>query len=431
MNTIPEETMYHDSIPPQTYTIDIDGPGTIVNIFSDNDIEALPHNETSKLSRIIDVNEPVNVEEPINSREMENVENTENTENTEEVGNHGEVVYMETNSIVLFAIRLRKYYVFPIVSCIFMGLQWAFFLWGLYNVTNPDLNAYAGKDVYNRISPPLETFYFMTVNYWPSCTDARTNTWRIVSSQFAHSGFGHILSNTIVGIFFGSWLEIFHPWCGIFIFATFQLAVIFGALAFSYVYPYRGLIGSSGGVYGLIGASAAHLILDMDYIPVVAQNCCINTYLVSYFAVGAYIILALIQDVISYFIAYKGNIAYSAHIAGWIIGFFLGCVFALFKSPRELKRMPKWKLIIASIGTLGFIGQTIFLSYHYWYYWPPVPNGTAPQHYSCCAELLDRVENDHSLTMEMAREQYSCQGDKYGIIKNINEKGNALSFLAW
>lgn len=335
------------------------------------------------------------------------------------------------NTFIGFVNTVRKYYVFPVVSCILHGLQWSFFLWGLHNVTNPEMNAYAGKDIYNRLSPPVETFFFMTVNYWPLCTDARSNTWRVISYQFAHSGYGHILSNTVIGIIFSSWLEIFHPWCGIFVFTVYQLSVIFGALAFSYIYPYRGMIGSSGGVYGILGACAAHLILDMEYIPDVARKLCRNTYLFSYGGVGLFVFLTLIQDVVSYFIAYKGNIAYSAHIAGWIIGLFLGCTFALIRPIDSLRKMPRWKLIVASIGAAGFVGQTIFLSYHYWHYWPPVPNGTASQHYSCCAEILEKVYSDNTLTIEIARSQYTCQGDKYGIIKKMNDKGDTLSFLAW
>ena len=122
--------------------------------------------------------------------------------------------------------KLREYYVFPVVAVALHATQWGFFLWGLYHVNNSEMAAKAGKNIYGRVSPPLEQYWFLTVNYWPSCTDARSNTWRLVSYQFTHHNFAHILSNTIIGTFFTAAIELTHPFAGIFALTVYQLAVI-------------------------------------------------------------------------------------------------------------------------------------------------------------------------------------------------------------
>ena len=320
--------------------------------------------------------------------------------------------------------EIRKYYVFPIVAVALHALEWAFFLWGLYNVNNSEMGAVAGKSIYNRVSPPLQTYWFMTVNYWPSCTDARSNTWRLVSYQFAHNDFTHIVSNTLIGTFFSAAIEITHPYAGIFVLTVYEIAVIFGALAFSYVEPYRGLIGASSGVYGIIGSIIPHLVFDITYSPWPESRGFVS-YINLMLAFS--IVFIILEDFISYIITYKDNVAYTAHAAGFCVGMFLGCVFSLITPNYGLVnpgKKPAWKYAVAGLGTAFFIGQFIFLIYHYRTNWPPVPLHAKhmPKFKSCCGELLDMISHNSSITMSAARRDYSCPGDKYGIIKNTNQK---------
>jgi membrane associated rhomboid family serine protease len=337
----------------------------------------------------------------------------------------------EPSTFVKYFASIRKYYVFPVVAVALHAAEWGFFLWGLYNVNNSDMGAVAGKSIYDRVSPPLQTYWFMTVNYWPSCTDARTNTWRLVSYQFAHSGFAHIVSNTLIGTFFSAAIEITHPYAGIFVLTVYEIAVIFGALAFSYVSPYRGLVGASSGVYGIIGSIIPHLVFDITYSPWPDSR-----DFVSYInlVLACSVVFILLEDLISYFVAYKENVAYTAHMAGWFVGIFLGCVFSLI-TPNyghiNQAKKPAWKYAVAGLGAAGFIGQFIFLIYHYRTNWPPVPlhGKDMPKFHSCCGELLDIVAHNSSITMEAARNGYSCPGDKYGIIRRTNQNAGGGDFL--
>ena len=52
----------------------------------------------------------------------------------------------------------------------------------------------------------------------------------------------------------GSLFEVYSPSGFYSALLIYQLAMVFGGLGYSYIWPYRGLIGCSPGVYGLIGA---------------------------------------------------------------------------------------------------------------------------------------------------------------------------------
>ena len=208
------------------------------------------------------------------------------------------------------------------------------------------------------------------------------------------------------------------------------MEVIFGALAFSYVQPYRGLIGSSSGVYGIIGSIIPHLIFDITYSPWPERR---NLIAYMNLSLAATVLLILVEDIISYFVAYKENVAYTAHMAGWFVGIFLGCAFSLLSPSKYFEpegrpnaacgKPTAWKYALGALGAAGFIGQFIFLIYHYRTNWPPVPlhGKNMPRFVSCCGELLDIVSHNSSMTLERARASYSCPGDKYGIIRRTNQ----------
>lgn len=314
--------------------------------------------------------------------------------------------------------KVRQYYIFPFVSIGLHAMQWGFFLWGLYHIKNDAIYAEPGESIYNRVSPPMQTYWFLTVNYWPSCTDARSNTWRLVSFQFTHNGFTHIVSNTLIGTIFSMLIEMTHPYAGVFILVVYEMGVIFGALAYSYLNPYLGLVGSSSGVYAIIGSIIPHLILDWNYRPY--KNGTLNDISVMSLLILPYaVLLIMLEDIISYFVNYKNNTAYSAHFAGWIVGLFLGCAFSLLP---PVHKKPLWKYVVGALGAAGFIGQFIFLIYNYRTNWPPEPYDT-----SCCGGLLELVEKDHTISFADARAQYTCpNGDLYGIIKKDNKNGQFL-----
>lgn len=77
--------------------------------------------------------------------------------------------------------------------------------------------------------------------------------------MFVHGSQMHLVMNVIVQIFLGVTLELVHDWWRISL--VYLSGVIAGSLGASITGPHRNLIGASGGVYALITAHIAAVIL--------------------------------------------------------------------------------------------------------------------------------------------------------------------------
>jgi membrane associated rhomboid family serine protease len=114
------------------------------------------------------------------------------------------------------------------------------------------------------IAPANWMYWFFTVEEYPSCSDLRPQAFRLISFGLTHAGLLHIGGNTIAGVVYGSLLETLHPLHYAMAFVVFQVGVMVSALGHSFAFPYRGLIGCSGGCYALIGSCAPIVILHED-----------------------------------------------------------------------------------------------------------------------------------------------------------------------
>ena len=280
----------------------------------------------------------------------------------------------------------------PIFICSIFLITWIFFIWGIVAIIGWD-NAQISLS--EPVSPPQESFLFMTVNYWPSCSSARGNTWRLVSSQFAHAGIQHIGGNTLAGLIYGAILECTHPYHWLITILTYQMGCIFGCLGHSYVFPFEGLLGCSTGVYALIGGTISHVILNKDSLSLKFHR-------------GVLVALAFqgLYDTISYWAWYNPGIAYSGHCAAFFTGIFLVLSFGLLQKPL-------WKKILGLLGLSAFLVLTISLIVHYVQAWPPsmLPYNPTSHPYdrrSCCGELYSKVNSMFSI--EDARGDYYCDG---------------------
>ena len=104
--------------------------------------------------------------------------------------------------------------------------------------------------------------YFKVASYWDDCADKTKQYYRLFSYQYAHGGLLHIGMNVVSLLGFGSSFEIMvGPWCT---FLFYELSAVFGALAWSWAYPYEGIVGMSCGIYGIIGGLVAFCILKHD-----------------------------------------------------------------------------------------------------------------------------------------------------------------------
>jgi membrane associated rhomboid family serine protease len=281
----------------------------------------------------------------------------------------------------------------PIFIMLIMLLNWIFFMWGIvfiigYSNSNLSLS--------EPTSPPVSTFFFLTVNIWPSCSDARGNTWRLVSSQFTHTGLSHIGGNTIAGLFYGAILESSHPYHWFVTIIVYEVACIMGCLGHSYVWPFEGLVGCSTGVYGLIGCCFASVILNKD-----------TTSKFVYYGLLAALLFQIPFDTFSYFFDYSKNVAHMAHVSGLFTGVFIGFSFGMLQKPI-------WKRVLGILGLILFCLFDGFLIFHYLTSWPPQMRSYNPtfkpyNRQSCCGELYSQV--NETFPLSEARNRFTCKSD--------------------
>lgn len=143
---------------------------------------------------------------------------------------------------------------------------------------------------------------------------------RVVSYMFAHADVGHLVGNMTVQLMAGIPLELLHGpfrFLGMYLYA----GIIGGTIQALRWYPteqspYLIIIGSSGAVYGLIGAYASHLYLNWEE---------------SLYPTTASIVFLgyLLYDIVIAFLnraAGNYNVALVAHYAGALGGMLLGVV---------------------------------------------------------------------------------------------------------
>lgn len=94
----------------------------------------------------------------------------------------------------------------------------------------------------------------------------REEAWRFMTYMFVHVGVMHILMNLIVQLFLGTALELVHCWWRVAL--VYLSGVVAGSMGTSIANPRIYLAGASGGVYALITAHIATIIMnwsEMEY----------------------------------------------------------------------------------------------------------------------------------------------------------------------
>lgn len=87
----------------------------------------------------------------------------------------------------------------------------------------------------------------------------RYESWRFVSYMFVHVGITHLMMNLIIQIFLGIALELVHHWWRVAL--VYLAGVLAGSMGTSLTSPRIFLAGASGGVYALITAHIATIIM--------------------------------------------------------------------------------------------------------------------------------------------------------------------------
>ena len=144
--------------------------------------------------------------------------------------------------------------------------------------------------------------------------------WQIITSIFVHAEFWHLFINMFVLFFFGSELErrIGNNYLKVF-FAS-GLAGSLAYLVYAYLTnPYIPAMGASAAIFGVMGALA-----------VIAPE--IRVFIFPFpipISIRVAIILFALYDLIFLPFSYKTGVAHIAHLAGLVVGIYLGRLYRI------------------------------------------------------------------------------------------------------
>ncbi|XP_003745510.1 rhomboid-related protein 2 [Galendromus occidentalis] len=175
----------------------------------------------------------------------------------------------------------------------------------------------------------------------------RYEVWRFLTYQFIHIGIYHILFNILMQLMLGIPLEMVHKWYRVGI--VYFMGVIAGSLGSSLSDPRTLLAGASGGVYALIAAHLATVILNYSEMEFGWLRLAILTVFgVTDFSVAVYERYSRGPG--------RNPISYSAHLAGAFVGLSLGVVVLRNLVVRKTERILR---IISFIFCLVFFGLAV------------------------------------------------------------------------
>ncbi|XP_018012178.1 rhomboid-related protein 2 [Hyalella azteca] len=167
----------------------------------------------------------------------------------------------------------------------------------------------------------------------------RIEAWRFVSYMFLHAGYVHLLSNCFMALVVGLPLEAVHKWWRLLL--LYLAGVIAGSLASSIADPQSYLVGASGGVYALIAAHLANVILNWSEMPF------------NWVRLLVLLVLMITDVTVFFYNAYYGvdnKVSYSAHLAGFVSGLLVGMMVL-----RNLRKL-LWEIILKWVGFVIYIG---------------------------------------------------------------------------
>lgn len=162
----------------------------------------------------------------------------------------------------------------------------------------------------------------------------RWQAWRFLTYMFIHIGCYHIIFNLLMQLMLGIPLEMVHKWYRVG--AVYLIGVIGGSLGSSLSDPRTLLAGASGGVYALIAAHLASVIINFSEMEF------------GWLRLGILLIFGITDTSVAVYERYSSSrtqaISYSAHLAGAFVGLTLGVVVL-----RNLV-VKKWETIVRIVS---------------------------------------------------------------------------------
>uniref|UniRef100_A0A7I4YAS0 rhomboid protease n=2 Tax=Haemonchus contortus TaxID=6289 RepID=A0A7I4YAS0_HAECO len=166
----------------------------------------------------------------------------------------------------------------------------------------------------------------------------KDEVWRFITYMFIHIGIYHITYNVLTQLLLGLPLELVHQWRVIVVYLA---GVLSGSLLVSAVDPHVFLAGASGGVYALLAAHLAELIMnwrEMEFNWIRA--------IILVILIGADTAVSVYQR---YFVDRVDRVSYVSHIGGFVAGILLGVVIL-----RNFRRH-KWEARLWWASLVAFV----------------------------------------------------------------------------
>lgn len=238
---------------------------------------------------------------------------------------------MEENNIIYL---YRPYFtLFLVISILFIHLGCVFFH-KLVKIN--DISPYVGW--------PLQLSIFSECYY--DCIDIRYQIWRLFTYSIVHDGSINLLYNLLSLLILGFLLESYIG--HLYFFYIYFFSIITAAISIGFFCPYNHIIGSSGGVYGLMGGLFSLSILNFKSLH-------------KYFQIlsSIFMIFLITFEICNYEFNRKNNIAYNCHLVGFLYGFNIcSCIH---KPEIEYK----YQIYIKNLGIAFIIVITPLMLYDY------------------------------------------------------------------
>ncbi|XP_037931123.1 protein rhomboid [Teleopsis dalmanni] len=163
----------------------------------------------------------------------------------------------------------------------------------------------------------------------------RFEAWRFVSYMFVHVGIMHLFMNLVIQIFLGVALELVHHWWRVAL--VYLAGVAAGSMGTSLTSPRIFLAGASGGVYALITAHIATIIMnwkEMEYA------------IVQLFVFLIFCFTDLGTSIYRHITDQHDQIGYMAHLSGAVAGLLVGIGVLRNLEVRRWERIVWWIAVI-------------------------------------------------------------------------------------
>ncbi|KAJ1524359.1 hypothetical protein ONE63_010861 [Megalurothrips usitatus] len=182
----------------------------------------------------------------------------------------------------------------------------------------------------------------------------REEAWRYFTYMFVHVGVFHLAVNLMVQVMLGIPLEMVHRWWRVLL--IYLAGVVAGSLGTSVSDPNVYLAGASGGVYAIMTAHLATIIMNYREMQfAIYQLAFFVLLIVSDVGTAVYNRLNDVED----------QVGYVAHLAGAIAGLLVGIQILRNLEIRSWERVIWWASIVLYFGlmTTAIVWNIVFPDY--------------------------------------------------------------------